>query len=90
MKKPDKIDRQDVETALLSLFCSGRRVNEAMRMIDEARLDRLIADNLREQKELTGRMSPLTREDFLAYHRKWEALSKIYNRLMLERFGDPA
>lgn len=85
MKSPDKLDRRDVETGLeRTLF--GKGVQNVLRHIDEARLDRLIDENLEEQRRLADELPKLTKAAYLKHQQRWDLVSKQYKRLMKERF----
>lgn len=85
MKSPDKLDRRDVETGLeRTLF--GKGVQNVLRHIDEARLDRLIDENLEEQRRLADELPKLTEAAYLKHQQRWDLVSKQYKRLMKERF----
>lgn len=89
MKPPDKLERRDVEAGLeRTLF--GKGVQNVLRHIDEARLDRLLDENLKEQHRLAADLPSLTGAAYLKHQQRWDVVSRQYNRLMKERFGTPS
>ena len=83
-KLPKSFETRDV---LAGLRRYTFRTYELLQLINTARLDRLIDENLAGQKEEAGKGQHLSGASYREHVKRSDKLSAQYDKLMAERFG---